>query len=160
MLVQQTMCWLFRVPFRSTFGETLSYRLSYLEVLPEQERTAILARISAKLADPVVTEAFDALNRSLNQGDHWTNTFLYDKMDEILDAIRVPTRSKLGLWQIDLKLNRIATCVLLSGESNFLEVVWTSFVLSPFFSQTDLASPPFELTDWLQSQLLTQYTNG
>jgi hypothetical protein len=26
-------------------------------------------------------------------------------------------------------------------------------VLSPFFSQTDLASPPFELTDWLQSQL-------
>src|SRR5271165_3360361 len=65
VLVQQTMCWLFRVPFRSTFGETLSYRLSYLEVLPEQERTAILGRISAKLADPVVTEAFAALNRSL-----------------------------------------------------------------------------------------------
>ena len=46
VLVQQTMCGLSRVPFRSTFGETFSYRLSYLEVLPEQERTAILARIS------------------------------------------------------------------------------------------------------------------
>ena len=42
VLVQQTMCWLFRVPFRSTFGETFEYRLSYLEGLPEQERTAIL----------------------------------------------------------------------------------------------------------------------
>jgi hypothetical protein len=152
VLVQQTMCWLFRVPFRSTFGETLSYRLSYLEVLPEQERTAILGRISAKLADPVVTEAFDALNRSLNQGENWTNTFLYDKMDEILMRSGLQEMQS-RTFQIDLKLNRIATCVLLSGESNFLEVVWTSFVLSPFFSQTDLASPPFELTDWLQSQL-------
>jgi hypothetical protein len=52
LLVQQTMCWLFRVPFRSTFGETFSYRMSYLEGLPEQERAAILARISTKLADP------------------------------------------------------------------------------------------------------------
>ena len=69
LLVQQTMCWLFRVPFRSTFGETFEYRLSYLEGLPEQERTVILARISTKLADPVVTEALEALNRSLNQGE-------------------------------------------------------------------------------------------
>ena len=43
LLVQQTMCWLCRVPFRSTFGETFEWRLSYLEGLPEQERTAILA---------------------------------------------------------------------------------------------------------------------
>jgi hypothetical protein len=40
LLLQQTLCWLFRVPFRSTFGETFEYRLSYLEGLPEQERTA------------------------------------------------------------------------------------------------------------------------
>jgi hypothetical protein len=42
--VQQAMCWVFRVPFRSTFGETFLWRLSYLEELPEQERTAILTR--------------------------------------------------------------------------------------------------------------------
>src|SRR5271165_1959780 len=152
VLVQQTMCWVFGVPFRSTFGETLSYRLSYLEVLPEQERTAILGRISAKLADPVVTEAFDALNRSLHLGEKWTNTFLYDEMDQILMRSGLQEMQS-RTFQVDLKLNRIATCVLLSSESNFLEVVWTSFVLSPFLSQTDLASPPFELTDWLQSQL-------
>jgi len=66
VLVQQTMCWLCRVPFRSTFGETFEWRLNYLEGLPEQERTAILTRIATKLDDPVVTESLDALNRSLN----------------------------------------------------------------------------------------------
>jgi hypothetical protein len=153
LLVQQTMCRLFRVPFRSTFGETFSYRLSYLENLTEQQRTLILGRISTKLADPVVTEALDALNRSLNQGDDWTNMFLYYKIDEILLRSGFhQTQSRT--WQVDLKLNRIATCVLLSGEPNFLETVWTSFVVSPFFAQTDLASAPFELTDWLQKRLL------
>jgi hypothetical protein len=152
LLVQQTMCWLFRVPFRSTFGETFSYRLSYLEGLPQQERTAILARISTKLSDPVVTEALDALNRSLNQGDNWANMFLYYKIDEILVRMGLK-ETQLRTWQVHLKLDRIANCVLLSGEPRFREVVWTSFVVSPFFTQTDLASAPFELTDWLQKQL-------
>jgi hypothetical protein len=152
LLVQQTMCWIFRVPFRSTFGETFLYRLSYLEGLPQQERTAILGRISTKLGDPVVTEALDSLNRSLNQGDNWANMFLYYKIDEIL--VRTGLHEKqLRTWQVHLKLDRIANCVLLSGEPHFLEVVWTSFVVSPFFTQTDLASAPFELTDWLQKQL-------
>jgi len=152
LLVQQTMCWLFRVPFRSTFGQTFSYRMSYLQGLPEPQRTAILARISTKLADPVVTEALDALNRSLNQGESWTNMFLYDKIDEILLRSGFHETQR-RTWQVDLKMNRIATCVLLSGEPNFLEVVWASFVVSPFFAQTDLASAPFELTDWLQKLL-------
>jgi hypothetical protein len=152
VLVQQTMCWLCRVPFRSTLGETFEWRLNYLEELPEQERTAILARIAAKLDDPVVTESLDALNRSLNQGEKWANMFLFYKIDEIL------VRSGLNemqrrTWQIDLKLNRIARCVLLSGEPHFLKAVWTDFMRSPFFTQTDLAYPPFILTDWLQTQL-------
>ena len=152
LFVQQSMCWLFRVPFRSSFGETFSYRMGYLEGLPEQERTAILARISTKLADPVVTEAMEALNRSLNQGDTSTNMYLYYKIDEILARSGFHDEMR-RTWQVDLKLNRIATCVLLSGEPHFLQVVWACFVVSPFFAQTDLASPPFELTDWLQIQL-------
>jgi hypothetical protein len=152
LLVQQTMCWLFRVPFRSTFGETFSYRLSYLDTLPEQERTAILARISAQLDDPVVTEALAALNRSLTQGHKWADMFLSEKIDEILlrSGLNEPQRRT---WQTDLKLNRIAMCILLSGEPNFQEVVWASFVLSPFFAQTDLAAAPFELTDMLRTQV-------
>jgi hypothetical protein len=152
LLVQEAMCWLFRVPFRSTFGETFSYRLSYLEVLPERERTAILTQIAAKVGDPVVTEALVALNQSLNHDDGWTDMFLYYKVDEILGRSGF-NDIQLRTWQTDLKLNRIATCVLFSGEPNFLEVVWTSFVLSPFFAQTDLAYSPFDLTDWLQVQL-------
>ena len=152
LLAQQTMCRLFRVPFRSTFGETFEYRLSYLEALSKQERSAIFARISKQVADPVVTEALDALNRSLSQGDSWVHMFLYYKIDEILlrSGLRETQRRT---WQVDLKLNRIAACVLLSGDPNFLEVVWASFVVSPFFAQTDLAFAPFELTDWLQKLL-------
>jgi hypothetical protein len=152
VLVQQTMCWLFRVPFRSSFGEIFSYRMSYLEGLPEQERTAILARISAKVGDPVLTEALEALNRSLNQGQKWNNMFLYYKIDEILVRSGFNEMQRRN-WQIHLKLNRIATCVLLSGEPNFRNAVWTDFVLSPFFDQAEIAYPPFELTDWVQTQL-------
>jgi hypothetical protein len=152
VLVQQTMCWLFRVPFRSTFGETFEYRLGYLELLPEQERTAILARISAKLADPVVTEALVDLNRSLNEGGKWSDMFLYYKIDEILVRSGF-NEIQLRTWQTHLKLNRIAICVLLSGEPNFLGVVWSSLVLSTFLTQPDLANPPFQATDWVQTQL-------
>jgi hypothetical protein len=60
---------------------------------------------------------------------------------------------QLLTWQRDLKLDRIATCILFSGEPHFLSAVWGDFVRSPFFSQADLASPPFFLTDWLQTVL-------
>jgi hypothetical protein len=104
------------------------------------------------LDDPVVTEALAALDRSLTQGDKWTDRFLSDKIDEILlrSSFDEPQQRT---WQTDLKLNRLATCVLLSGESNFLEVVWASFVLSPFFTQTDLSAAPFEVTDMLRTQV-------
>jgi hypothetical protein len=152
VLVQQTMCWMFRVPFRSTFGETFQYRLGYLEGLPEQERTAILTRISVNLGDPVVTEALDALNQSLNRGDKWSDMFLYYKIDEVLSRSGFAEEQGRS-WQIHLKLNRIAACVLLSGDPYFRDAVWTHFVLSPFFTQPDITYPPFELTDWVKTQL-------
>jgi hypothetical protein len=101
----------------------------------------------------VVTEALDALSHSLNRREDWSHTFLYYKIDEIL-ARSGFKEAQHRTWLIDLKLNRLATSVLLSGEPNFLEVVWASFVVSTFFTQTDLASAPFELTDLLQSQFL------
>jgi hypothetical protein len=151
-LVQQTMCRLFRVPFRSTFGETFEYRLSYLERLTEQERTAILARVSSKVGDPVVTEALEALNRSLNQGEGWADEFLFYKINGILDRSGFH-ETQLRNWQVHLKLNKIAANVLLSGDPKFLEVAWTCFVVSPFFAQTDMASAPFGLTDWLLERM-------
>ncbi len=152
VLVQQGMCWLFRVPFRSTFGETFEWRLSYLNGLSDQERTKIVDQISTRLGDPVTTEALEALNRSLNQGDSWTDMFLFYKIDEIL--VRSGFNDmQLRTWQVDLKLNRIATCVLLSAEPHFLRAVWLDFAKWPLFTQMDLAYPPFILTDWLQTQL-------
>jgi hypothetical protein len=152
LLVQQTLCSMFRVPFRSTFGETFLYRLSYLAELPEQERTVILGRISTGLADPVVTEALGALDRSLNRKEGWEDLFLKERISEILERSGIHD-SQRRAWQTDLKLNRIAANVLLSAEPNYLELVWASFVVSPFFAQTDLAHAPFELTDWLLKRL-------
>jgi len=152
VLVQQGMCWLFRVPFRSTFGETFEWRLSYLNGLSDQERTKIVDQVSTRLGDPVTTEALEALNRSLNQGDNWTDMFLFYKIDEIL--VRSGFNDmQLRTWQVDLKLNRIATSVLLSAEPHFLRAVWSDFAKWPLFTQMDLAYPPFILTDWLQTQL-------
>jgi hypothetical protein len=152
IFIQQTMCWLFRVPYRSTFGQTFEWRLSYLQNLTEQERGVILGQVSANVKDPVVTEALDALNRSLDQGEKWADMFLFFKIDEILLRSGFKEMQQ-RTWQIDLKLNRIATTVLLSDEPHFLRAVWTDFKRWPFFSQTDLAHPPFILTDWLQTQL-------
>jgi hypothetical protein len=152
VLVQQGMCWLFRVPFRSTFGETFEWRLSYLNGLSEQARTKIVDQIGTRLGDPVTTESLEALNRSLNQGDNWTDMFLFYKIDEILVRSGF-SDMQLRTWQVDLKLNRIATCVLLSAEPHFLRAVWSDFTRWPLFTQKDLAYPPFVLTDWLQTQL-------
>jgi hypothetical protein len=153
LLVQQALCWLCRVPFRSTFGETFQWRLSYLGGLPKQDRDAILARLATEANDPVITEALDALDQSLDQGEKWADMFLLNKINEILVRAGTFNEMQLLTWQRDLKLNRIATCVLLSGEPHFLRAVWTDFVRSPFFGQADLACPPFILTDWLQTLL-------
>ncbi len=151
-MVQQGMCRVFRVPFRSTFGETFEWRLSYLNGLSERERTHIVDQISTRLDDPVITEALEALNRSLNQGEQWADMFLFYKIDEILVRSGL-NDMQLRTWQIDLKLNRIATCVLLSTEPHFLRAVWSDFAKWPLFTQMDLAYTPFVLTDWLQTQL-------
>ncbi len=63
--------------------------------------------------------------------------FLYCKIDEILLRSGFDEMQR-RTWQIDRKLKRIAACVLLSGETNFRDAVWTDFVLSPFFTQRSL----------------------
>jgi hypothetical protein len=152
IFVQQAMCLLFRVPYRSTLGETFEWRLSYLHSLSVSERTAILEKISEDLNDPVITEALEQLNQSLSSGDKWTDMFLFYAIDQILVKSGV-NDAKIRTYQIDLKLNRIARSVLLSGEPHYLRAVWTDFSNIWTYSQADLANPPFILTDWLRTQV-------
>ncbi|MBV8378690.1 MAG: hypothetical protein JO279_16970 [Verrucomicrobia bacterium] len=153
LLVQKSLCWLFRVPFRSTFGETFEWRLSYLQGLSKQDRDTIVAGIIAKANDPIITEALDALSRSLDQGEKWADMFLINKINEILLRAGTFKEMQLLTWQRDLKLNRIAMCVLFSGEPHFISAVWADFGRSLFITQTELASPPFILTDFLHTEL-------
>ena len=59
IFVQSAMCWICRVPFRSTLGQTFEWRLAYLRDLSEEDRSLIIAKIDAKAADPVVTDALE-----------------------------------------------------------------------------------------------------
>ena len=103
--VQRAMCWIFRVPYRSTFGVTFEWRLDYLNTLPAEERNTILNKVSAKVHDPIVTEAIEDLIQAMDRKEDRGYGFLYDRMDEILSR-----SGRMSLQQhtyaIDMKLNR------------------------------------------------------
>jgi hypothetical protein len=152
IFAQIALCWVCRVPFRSTLGQTFEWRLAYWRDLSEEDRSLIIRKIDAKIADPVVTDALEGLNQSLSQGDEWKNMFLFYRIDETL--VRSGLKDmQLRTWQIDLKLNQIALAVLRSMEPHYLGAVWSDFTQAPLFSQSDLAYSPFILTDWLGTQL-------
>jgi hypothetical protein len=153
IFAQVGLCWVCRVPFRSTLGQTFEWRLAYWRDLPEVDRSLIIRKIDATIADPVVTDALEGLNQSLSQGDEWKNMFLFYRIDETL--VRSGMKDmQLRTWQIDLKLNRIALAVLCSREPHYLGAVWSDFMQAPLFSQSELAYSPFILTDWLGTQLV------
>jgi len=153
LLAQVVLCWVCRVPFRSTLGQTFEWRLAYWRDLSEADRSQIIRSIDAKIADPVVTDALGELNRSLSQGDQWKDMFLFYRIDEVLTRSGLKDM-QLRTWQIDLKLNRIALAVLRSMEPHYLSAVRSDFMEAPLFSQSDLAYSPFILTDWLRTQLI------
>jgi hypothetical protein len=152
IFAQIVLCWVCRVPFRSTLGQTFEWRLAYWRDLPAVDRSMITQKIDAKIADPVVTDALEGLNQSLSQGNEWKNMFLFYRIDENLTQSGLKDM-QLRTWQIDLKLNRIALAVLCSMEPHYLSAVWSDFMQAPLFSQSDLAYSPFILTDWLGTQL-------
>ena len=153
IFAQIVLCWVCRVPFRSTLGQTFEWRLAYWRDLPEADRSLIFGKVDGKVADPVVTDALEGLNRSLSQGEEWKNMFLFYRIDETL--VRSGLKDmQLRTWQIDLRLNRIAFAVLCSMEPHYLGAVWSDFMQASLFSQSDLAYSPFILTDWLQTQLV------
>jgi hypothetical protein len=152
IFTQAILCWICRVPFRSTFGQTFEWRLAYWRDLSEADRSLIIRKIDAKIADPVVTDALEGLDQSLGQGDEWKNMFLFYRIDETL--VRSGLKDmQVRTWQIDLRLNRIAIAVFASMEPHYLGAVWSDFMQAPLFSQSDLAYSPFILTDWLRTQL-------
>jgi hypothetical protein len=152
IFVQSALCWICRVPFRSTLGETFEWRLAYLRDLPEPDRALIIQKIDRKINDPIVTDALEGLNQSLSRGDSWKDMLLFYRIDDFLLQSGLKDM-QIRTWQIDLRLNRIATTVLCSMEPHYLTAVWSDFIRTPFFSQSDLAYSPFILTDWLHTQL-------
>ena len=150
--VQQVMCWMFRVPYRSTFGVTFEWRLDYLRTLPADERNTILNKVSAKVNDPAVTEAIQDLIRAMDRKENQGYGFLYDRMDEILSQ---PGRSNLQqhTFAIDSKLNRVAQAFLIPPDPALLNTVKNEMLRIPSLTQADMAAPPLTLTDSLQREI-------
>jgi hypothetical protein len=150
--VQQAMCWLFRVPYRSTFGVTFEWRLDYLKRLPPAERNAILNKVSVKVNDPIVTEAIQAWEQAMDRKEEPGYGFLYDQIDEILSRSGRKSLQQ-QTFEIDSKLNGVAQAFLMPPDPALLSTVQSEMWRVPFLSQADLAVQPMALTDSLQHEL-------
>jgi hypothetical protein len=150
--IQQTMCWLFRVPYRSTFGVTFEWRLDYLNALPADQRNTILNRVSAKVNDPVVTEAIRNLIQAMDRKEKRGYGFLYDRIDEILSRSS-PTSLQQHTFEIDSKLNRVAQAFLTPPDRALLSTIKSEMLKIQFLTQADMAAQPLTLTDSLQREM-------
>jgi hypothetical protein len=150
--VQQAMCWMFRVPYRSTFGVTFEWRLDYLNALHAAERNAILNKVGIKVNDPIVTEAIQALEQAMDRKEDRGSGFLYDQMDEILSRSGRQSLQQ-HTFEIDSKLNRVAQAFLTPPDPALLSAIKSEMLRIPFLSQADLAVQPLALTDSLQREL-------
>jgi hypothetical protein len=151
--VQRAMCWMFRVPYRSTFGVTFEWRLNYLDTLAADERNDILNRVSAKLNDPVITEAIGDLEQSMDQKEKDRHDgFLYERIDEILSRSNAKGLQQ-HMFEIDSKLNRVAQAFLTPPDPALFNAVKNEMLRIPWLSQADLATQPLTLTDSLQREL-------
>jgi hypothetical protein len=150
--VQQAMCWMFRVPYRSTFGVTFEWRLDYLNTLPAEERNTILNKVSAKVNDPIVTEAIQDLIQAMDRKEERGYGFLYDRMDEILwQSGRTSLQQRT--FAIDSKLNRVAQAFLTPPDPALLGTIKDEMLRIPFLTQADMAAQPLALTDSLQREI-------
>ncbi|MBV9491275.1 MAG: hypothetical protein JO069_16365 [Verrucomicrobia bacterium] len=150
--IQRVMCVLFRVPYRSTFGETFEWRLNFLKRMPAAERSRLLARVATSLHDPVITRALADLDASVDRGAPWDDMFLYYAMDAELERAGL-TQLQPRTYQIDLKLNQVARQFILSANPYLLGAIREDFLAVPAFTQAQMAVSPFETTDWLRAQL-------
>jgi hypothetical protein len=152
--VQQAMCWMFRVPYRSTFGVTFEWRLNYLNALGPAERDAILNKVSTKVNDLAVTEAIHDLEESMDRKEaNRHEGFLYERIDNILARSDERRNLQQHTFQIDSKLNRVAQAFLTPPDPALLNAVKNEVLRIPMLSQADLAQQPLELTDALQHEL-------
>ena len=150
--IQMAMCWVFRVPYRTTFGRTFEWRLRYLASLSADDRTRLFDRVSTQLKDPMLTSALTALNHALVRDPDWKELFLFQNLDAQFESAGV-TNWQIRAYNADLKLNRLARHFILPPEPDYLHAVWTDFSRAPFVSQPDLSRSPFETTTGLQSEL-------
>jgi hypothetical protein len=150
--VQQAMCWIFRVPYRSTFGVTFEWRLEYLNTLPPEERNSILNKVSAKVRDPIVTEAIQDLIHAMDRKEDLHYGFLYERIDEILSRSGQKSLQQ-HTFEIDSRLNRVAQAFLMPPDPALLSTIKDEMLRIPSLNQADMAAQPLTLTDSLQREL-------
>jgi hypothetical protein len=111
-----------------------------------------LGRVSAKVNDPIVTEAIRDLIQAMDRNEKRGYGFLYDRMDEILSQSG-PTSLQQHTFEIDSKLNRVAQAFLTPPDPALLSTIKNEMLRIPFLTQADMAAQPLTLTDSLQREM-------
>ncbi len=143
--VQTVLCWCFRVPFRSTLGRTFEWRLRYLHDFPVTDRSALLARISRNLNDPMLVAALADLDSSLRSGASWDDLFLLHDLHGRLAAAGVKDHVQRD-YLADQKLNRLAREFLLPPEPSLVHAIIVDVSRIQFLTQAHLSGGPFDGT--------------
>ncbi len=149
---QRLLCALSRVPYRSTFGETFEWRLSFLARMPEPAREALLERVAARTHDPLTMEAAKSLDGWLARGQPWEDMYLHRTLTAALER-RGVTKYQNRAYASNVRLNRLAREFLLDASPELLAAVRDDACRVPFLQQRELAATPPSLTAWLFSQL-------
>jgi hypothetical protein len=145
LLVQQTLCWCFRVTYRSTIGRTFEWRLRFLHDLSAQSRTALLTKISQKIQDSDMKASLTNLDLALRTGAAWDDLYLLHNLQNLLEQRGLHTQGQRD-YQADLKLNQLAKSFLLPPEPILAQAIRNDLLRIRFLSPADLASNPFAAT--------------
>jgi hypothetical protein len=147
-------CRLTKTPFRSKIGATFEWRLNYLETIPPNSQFKILSAVDRDLHDPAISNALGKAEALLAAGHAWDPTIIHTALFDWLTAHGV-TRWRTLRFEADKRLNRIALQFLLTGGTEFWNVVIRDFWTALNFSPGDLCREAFSTTD-----LLVQFSAG
>jgi hypothetical protein len=145
------ICRASKLKYRSTFGLIFEWRLNFLSKMDETERTKMLNRLSARVADPVVKQMIAGTSAGVTASKGWEPQACTNKFVDVIE--RSGVTADVG-YQLDLYRNRVAKTFLLSREPAFLRAVGNDFLAAFDFSQRELATFPIAATLYCFGRIL------
>lgn len=136
-------CRFAKIKYRSMAGPTFVWRLNFLADLDENERTALLSRLTKRTTDPTVQRMIAAAPLGVISPGEWDPGPWINRLVEIIEQSGIKTDHA---YHLDFYANRVASVFLRSFEPPFLRAVRADFISFFDFSVRDLAIFPISTT--------------